>query len=111
VAVIVAVGALMSRDTSEFNNWVGWATVAALPVAVLGVLFSLWGRIDGSATVSGAGLADIETELAGLVLVQAQVIRSRLIGAGEVGDQAANIKFVKYIGRFREVGGCPFTGV
>jgi hypothetical protein len=38
VAVIVVVGALMSRDTSEFNKWVGLATVAALPVAVLGVL-------------------------------------------------------------------------
>ena len=105
MVVIVAVGAFMSRDTSKFNNWVGWATVAALPVAVLGVLFSLWERIDGSTAVSGAGLVDIETELAGLVLAQAQVVRSRLIGAGEVGDQAANIKFIKYIGRFREVGG------
>ena len=105
MVVIVAVGAFMSRDASKFNNWVGWATVAALPVAVLGVLFSLWERIDGSTAVSGAGLVDIETELAGLVLAQAQVVRSRLIGAGEVGDQAANIKFIKYIGRFREVGG------
>ena len=105
VAVIVAVGALSSRDTSEFNNWVGWATVAALPVAVLGVSFPLWERIDGSTAVSDAGLADIEAELAALILAQAQVARSRLIGAGEVGDQAANIRFLKDIGRFREVGG------
>ena len=40
-----------------------------------------------------------------MVLAQAQVARSRLIGADQPGDEAANIRFVKGSGRFREVGG------
>jgi hypothetical protein len=103
--VIVVVGALRSRGTSGFNDWVGWATVAALPVAVLGVVLLLWEKIAESSAVPDTGPADIEAELAALVMAQAQVARSRLIGAGEAGDRAANVRFVRGIGRFREVGG------
>src|SRR6266480_1469033 len=39
------------------------------------------------------------------MLTQRQVERSRLIGVGETDDQAANVQFLKYSGRFREVGG------
>ena len=101
----MAIGALLSRGTSGFNNWVGWATVAALPVAVLGVVLLLWDKIAGSNAVPDTGPADIEAEFAALVMAQAQVARSRLIGAGEVGDRAANVRFARGIGQFREVGG------
>jgi hypothetical protein len=49
-----------------------------------------------------AGLGD---ELAAVVLAQSEVARSLLIGAGDVGDQAANVRFVRGSSRFREVGG------
>lgn len=57
----------------------------------------------GWATV--AALIEAEDVLAAVVLAQAQQARSRLIGAGEPGQQAVNVRFVKGSGRFREVGG------
>ena len=50
-------------------------------------------------------MSRLEDELAAVVLGQARVARSRLIGTDEPGDRAANIGFVKSSGRFREVGG------
>jgi Protein kinase domain/NACHT domain len=46
-----------------------------------------------------------EDELAAVVLSQAEVQRSRLIGIEEVGDEAANVRFVKRMGAFRSGGG------
>ena len=40
VAVIVTVGALRAHGDAAFNRWVGWATVAAVPVAAAGVVLA-----------------------------------------------------------------------
>lgn len=48
VAVTVSVGALRAHGATEFNRWVGWATVAAVPLAAAGVLLLLWDKITGS---------------------------------------------------------------
>ena len=47
----------------------------------------------------------IADELAAVVLAEAQTARSRLVGPGKPGDAAANVRYVKSAGRFREVGG------
>ena len=44
VAVIVTVGALQARGDAGFNRWVGWATVAALPIAAAGLVLVVWDR-------------------------------------------------------------------
>lgn len=44
-AVVVTVGALRAHGDTAFNRWVGWATVAALPIAALGVVVVLWDKI------------------------------------------------------------------
>jgi hypothetical protein len=105
VAVIVLVGALRAHGVEDFNRWVGWATVAAVPVAAVGVVLVLWDKIAKGTVRPDISAADAENELAAVVLAQAQVERSRLIGVDEAGDQAANVRFVKGSGRFREVGG------
>lgn len=105
VAVIVTVGGLRAHGADAFNRWVGLATIAAVPLTALGVLLVLWDKIRGtSGTPQGDG-AGTEDDLAAVVLAQAQVARSRLIGADEPDDQAANVRFAKGSGRFREVGG------
>lgn len=48
VAVVVTVGASRARGAAAFNWWVGWATVAALPVAALGVALVIWEKISPS---------------------------------------------------------------
>lgn len=40
-----------------------------------------------------------------MLAVQATQARSRLIGTDEPGDQPANLRFARSVGRFREVGG------
>ena len=105
VAVVVTVGALRAHGDAAFNRWVGWATVTALPVAAAGVVLVLWEKIVPSTASGELGIEEIEAELAAVVLAQAQVARSRLIGADQPGDEAANVRFVKGSGRFREVGG------
>jgi hypothetical protein len=104
-AIVVTVGALRAHGDLAFNHWVGWATVAALPIAAAGVVLVLWEKIVLGATSGEVGIDEIETDLAAVVLAQAQVARSRLIGADQADDQAANVRFVKGSGRFREVGG------
>jgi hypothetical protein len=104
-AAVVTVGALQTHSAGQFDRWVGWATVAAVPVAAVGVWLVLWDRISPNGESSERSDIEIEDELAAVVLGQARVARSRLIGTDKPGDRAANIGFVKSSGRFREVGG------
>ena len=65
----------------------------------------LWEKATGGTDRQKTSVSDAENQLAAVVLDQAQVARSRLLGTDEAGDQAANVRFVKGTGRFREVGG------
>lgn len=105
VSVIVPVGALRANTDAQFGRWVGWATVAALPIAAVGVVLLLWDKFIRSMARPDMSAAVAEQELAAVVLAQSQVARSLLIGTDEVDDHAANVRFVKGAGRFREVGG------
>jgi hypothetical protein len=86
VAIIVTVGGFRAHGNDAFGRWTGWATIAAVPLAALGILMVIWDKVFPDAD-SEPDIAAIETELAAVVLAQAQVARSRLIGAGEPGDQ------------------------
>jgi hypothetical protein len=46
VSVIVIVGAIGARGDNAFNRWVGWATIAALPFAAVGIVFVVLDKID-----------------------------------------------------------------
>ena len=108
VPTFVALGALRAKGASAVAQWGLWLGVVALAVGVIGALVPLWDKLRGTAHDQGTGAEDVgkvEDELAGVVLDQAQVARSRLLGADEIEDQAANVRFVKGTGRFREVGG------
>ena len=105
VAVVVTAGALQAHGDAAFNQWVGWATVAAVPLAAIGVVLVLWEKIAPGTASDEINLSEAEGELAAVVLSEAQTVLARLVGAGEAGDQAANVRFVKDGGRFREVGG------
>ena len=50
LAVTISAGALRAHSAAEFNRWVGWATVAAVPLAAAGVLLLLWDKIAASLT-------------------------------------------------------------
>ena len=104
-AVVVTVGGFRAHGAAAFNRWVGWATIAAVPIAAAGVVLVLWDKISGASTASQEDGSGIEDELAAVVLAQGQVARSRLIGTDEPDDRAANVRFVKGSGRYREVGG------
>ena len=104
VAVVVLIGSVRAKG-STFNTWVGWATVWGLVVAAVGVALVVWDKIAGGSRRPQMGTDQAEDELAKLVLDQAQVTRSQLLGTDEPGDDAANVRFVKASGRFREVGG------
>jgi hypothetical protein len=105
LAAVVTVGALQAHGDAAFNRWVGWATVAALPVAAVGVVLVLWEKIAPNTASGELNMEENEAELAAVVLAQAQIARSRLIGADQAADQPANVRFVKSSSRFREVGG------
>jgi NACHT domain len=105
VAVLVVAGALWARDAAQFNRWVGLATVAAVPIAASGVVLAIRDKITGRGPGGVPADGVIGDELASVVLAQIQAARSLLIGPGEAEDQAANLRFVKGTGRFREVGG------
>jgi len=67
VAVIVTVGAATSHGEAAFNRWIGWATVAALPIAAAGVVLVLWETLRGEARAESAArdrLMRAEQELA-----------------------------------------------
>jgi hypothetical protein len=104
LAVVVTAGGFRARSDEAFNRWVGWATIWALVVAAIGVLLAVWDKVL-PADHGEAGAAGIEGRLVRIVLAEAVDLRSRLIGAGEIGDQSANVRFVKTRSRFREVGG------
>jgi hypothetical protein len=103
VALAVVVGTALSKG-SEFNRWVGWATVWALVVAAVGVALVVWDKITGGSFRQQISVDQAEDELAKVVLDRAQVTRSRLLGTDEPGDEAANVHFIKSR-RFRAVGG------
>src|SRR5580658_8401572 len=104
VALLISVGAALARGPS-FNTWVGWATVWALVVAAIGVALVVWDKITAGWRESHPSTDRAEDELAMVVLDQARVTRSQLLGTDEPGDDAANVRFIKTSGRFREVGG------
>ena len=53
-AGVVTVGAFRARhSTTDFNVWVGWATVVAIPLAALGVVLVLWDKMSGDALNRG----------------------------------------------------------
>jgi hypothetical protein len=104
VVAIVIAGALDAKSEAGFGHWGVWAGIAALFVALVGVMPSLLDKITGSAGTA-PDAHRTEDELAGAVLAEAQVARSRLIGPGKPEDQAANVRFIRSSGRFREVGG------
>lgn len=102
-AVIVLAGAFPAGTDAGLSRRVAWAVLAVL-LAAAGVLL-LIDRIAGSAVIPGRSTAEVENDLAAVVLSQAEVQRSRLIGIEEAGDEAANVHFVKRTGTFRSVGG------
>src|SRR5215470_12457840 len=89
IAVVVTVGALRAQGATQFSGWVGWATVAAVPVVAIGVLLVIWDKVTPGLATSAQSDAEIEDELASVVLAQGRVARSRLIGTDEPGDRAA----------------------
>jgi hypothetical protein len=54
VTVLVSVGGFRADTVDAFNRWVGWATIAAVPLAALGVLLVLWDRLSGGEHASKA---------------------------------------------------------
>jgi hypothetical protein len=49
-AVVVAVGGFRARHiAADFDVWVGWATIVAVPLAALGIVLVLWDKISGGA--------------------------------------------------------------
>ena len=58
-----------------------------------------------SAVIPKRSTAEVENDLASVVLRQAEVQRSRLIGIEEASDEAADVRFVKRTGTFRSCGG------
>ena len=105
VAVVIPVAALRASSQDAFDRWVGWAGIASLPVLALSVVLLLWDKVTARRGAEAAGTGSVAGELARIVLAQSAVARSRLIGAGEPGDEAANVRFARGAGRFREVGG------
>jgi serine/threonine protein kinase len=104
-AAIVLSGALQANSVAGFNRRVGWATtVLAVLIAAVGVLL-LVDKIAGNAALPELSAAEAEDELAAVVLNQAEVQRSRLIGIEEASDEAANVRFAKRTGTFRSAGG------
>jgi hypothetical protein len=104
LAVVVTVGAFRAHNDEAFNRWVGWATIWALVVAVIGVLLVVWDKVFPTDD-DAVNVAETQRQLAKIVLAEAVDLRSRLIGAGEVSDEPVNVRFAKSRSRFREVGG------
>ena len=105
LAVVFPVEALRAQDTTEYNWWVGLATIAAFSIGAIGLALTIWDRFSQRNNIRDLGLGEAENELAAVVLPQAAGTRSLLLGIDSAGDQAANVHFVKGTGRFREVGG------
>src|SRR5580692_4945048 len=95
LAIIVTVGAFRAHSDNGFNRWVGWATIWALVVAAAGVVLALWDKIFPAADGPDENVDAVAGALAKIVLAEAQDLRARLIGPGEAGDEAANVRFTK----------------
>src|SRR5580658_9694531 len=78
--VVVTVSAYGSHGGRILSQWAFWATVAALSVAAVGVVLALLER--ASQRRAPPELQEVVQELSALVLAQAQVARSELIGSG-----------------------------
>jgi hypothetical protein len=104
MACVVTIGAFRAHGDVAFNRWVGWATIAAVLLAVILGWPALWDRIAGAAD-DPPGTRTAEPELAARVLAEARTARSRLIGTDIPGDDAANVTFIRSGRGFREVGG------
>ena len=99
--VLFTLGGLTARPGDDFDRWVGWANIAGAAFGASALLLMLLGKLAPGPDPS---LEAVEDELYRIVLSQAQVARSRLIGPGEPGDQPANVSFARSL-RFRGVGG------
>jgi hypothetical protein len=111
VSTFAVLGALRAKGASAVAQWGLWLGVVALAVGAIGALVPLWDKLVSSLRRPEAAGQDPEITLAGVVLVQAQEARSRLLGAGQAGDEAANVQFVKEVGRYRQVGGADEGGL
>jgi hypothetical protein len=105
VVVVVIAGAFRAHGDSAFNRWGVWAAIAAVPLAGLPVVLTLWDKITGSTDKPELDPRTVEDELAIVVLGQAQTTRARLIGTDQAEDQPANVRYARSAGRYREVGG------
>lgn len=105
IAVIAAILVGSFHGAMPSSQSVAWATVAGGAASVMAILFVIYDKIKKANDVRDLNLRETEDDLATVVLAQAEVARSRLLGADDPGDRAANVHFVKGTGRFREVGG------
>jgi hypothetical protein len=101
----VTVGGFRAHGTDAFARWTGWAAIAVVPLTALVIILAVWDKIFADTASDESAIGRVEDELAEVVLGQAGVARSRLIGATWPGDRAANVRFVKGGGRFRQVDG------
>jgi NACHT domain len=102
---IPSVGAFRAQGDDAFNRWVGWATVAGLLIAAVGVLIALWDKMASREVLAASDIAETEDQLAAVVLKQAANELALLIGTDRADDEPANVRFVKGGSRFREVDG------
>lgn len=105
VAIVVTAGALRAHGTDAFNRWTGWATIAALPILASSVILLLWDKITGESSAEAIDATRAADVLARLALSRSADQRSRLLSAGGLGDEAANVRFTRINGRLRESGG------
>ena len=70
LAAIIVVGTVRANGAAAFNRWVGWATVAALPVAVAGLVLMAWDKVTKTNLVPQVDIAGSEDRLAAVVLAQ-----------------------------------------
>ena len=74
MACVVAVGAFLAHGDAAFNRWVGWATIAAVLLAVILGWPALWDRIAGT-PADPPDTRTAEPELAARVLAEARTAR------------------------------------
>ena len=105
IPLIVLIRAATSHGSEPFNRWVGWSTLWALPVAAVGIVLLVWEKIERALAETQTELDDAQKQLARIVLIKSRDARSLLLGTDTPGDSAANVRFIKSFGRFRQVGG------
>lgn len=105
VVAILVVGASRAHSDIALNRSGVWAGIAGTAFTALTLILTSSDKISLHDTSAIPDHVKIEAELAAKVLAEAQLARSRLVGAGEPDDQPANVRFEKSSSRFREVGG------